>query len=282
MIVHEKTDLEGMLKSKFNSPSIDGSLEIICNKLLRETNNEYPPISLDKIVKYLGIKTKINNSLSNDAVLGIEENKFKIEYKEVRNWRRQRFTVAHEIMHVVLYQLFNELLDFENVDIGQLENICNLGASKVLLPKKHFKKDIQSTDYDYLYFKNLVEKYDVSLSAILWKLNDLNPKKSLYIWKKYARNNKDNNEYRVHLAFQKYTTDLSYPYLPVGCTQKHLSKRIFNSSKKIDSSGTINLILNEKYQCYYHLTELKSKYATLFSESEKNYPNYLLILEKIK
>lgn len=278
----EKISIEDILITKFNSPSIDGSLEIICNKLLHESNNKYPPVSLDKIVKYLGIKTRINNTLSSDAILKVEHNKFKIEYKEVKNWRRQRFTVAHEIMHVLLYQLFNQNIDFNRIDIEQLENICNIGASKILLPKEHIKEDIKSTEYDFLYFKNLIEKYDVSLSALLWKLNDLHPNKSFFIWKKYARNSKEDNEYRVHLAFQKYTKKSIYPYLPLGCTQKHLSKKIFADAKKTVSSGNLFLILNDKYKCHYYLIELKKKLATLFSDMENDSPNYLLILERIE
>lgn len=281
MVEHETIGLEDILKSKFNSPTIDGSLEIVCNKLLDESKNETPPISLDKIVKYLGVKTKINNNLSSDAILKVKGNKFRIEYKEVKNWRRQRFTVAHEIMHVLLYQLFNGHLDFNNIDIEQLENICNLGASKILLPKSHVLKDTQSIEHDYLYFNNLVKKYDVSLSALLWRLNDLNPNKSYFIWKKYARNHNDDNEYRVYLSFQKYTKHLIYPYLPVGCTQKHLSKRIFDISKSIEQSGTLFLTLNKKIKCNYHLIELINNYVTLFSDSQSDYPNYLLILEKI-
>jgi len=278
----ETVDIENLLKAKFNSPSLSGAIDIICAKLLSESKNENFPISLNNLTKFLNIKTISNNSLEKDALLFIKNSQYTIEFKNSQNWRRQRFTIAHEIFHVVLFDLFGDIIDFNKVDLKRIEYICNLGASEILVPKWSIKKDTENSQISMSIINTMIEKYKVSYSVIFRKLNSLSPETSIYIWKKYARKPEDKNEYRVFQAFQTYTKNLQYPYLPLGCTTKHLSTpEIFNKIDKSVNIGELEIDLNKgnKYQFYLEPIE-NGINQNLFRSDIDRAMDFLMILKR--
>ena len=279
----EKIDIENVIKNKFNSPSLSGAITIICSKLLNESKNKGFPISLNNLTKFLNIKTVLNNSIDNDALLFIKNNHYTIEFRDSLNWRRQRFTIAHEIFHVVLFDLFSNVIDFNRVDLKKIEYICNLGASEILVPKWSIEKEIENNQISMNLINNLVEKYKVSYSVIFRKLNYLFPEISIYIWKKYARKPEDLLEYRVFQAFQTYTKKLKYPYLPKGCTTKHLSiPGIFNN-KNPNNTGTLSIDLNKASKYLFYIEKIEKSInmnQNLFKSEIDHADDYLMILKK--
>jgi Zn-dependent peptidase ImmA (M78 family) len=282
-VILETVNIENLLKGRFTTPSLSGAINIISEKLLNESKNNELPTSLNNLTKFLNIKTVSNNSLENDALLFIKNGSYTIEFKKSKNWRRQRFTIAHEIFHVILFDLFSDTVDFNNVDLKKVEYICNLGASEILVPKLEIKKDILNKQINLDLIEKLVEKYMVSYSVIFRKINQLNPEISIYIWRKYARKLEEKNEYRVFQAFQEYTKDFKYPYLPKGCTTKHLSlPNIFNSSQ-IEHKGEIEIDLNKGNRYKFYIEKIENNLSNnqkLFNQEIKKSNDYLMILNK--
>lgn len=282
-MILETVNIENLLKGRFNTPSLSGAINIISEKLLNESKNNELPTSLNNLTKFLNIKTVSNNSLENDALLFIKNGSYTIEFKKSKNWRRQRFTIAHEIFHVILFDLFSDTVDFNNVDLKKVEYICNLGASEILVPKLEIKKDILNKQINLDLIEKLVEKYMVSYSVIFRKINQLNPEISIYIWRKYARKLEEKNEYRVFQAFQEYTKGFKYPYLPKGCTTKHLSiPNIFNSSQ-LENKGEIEIDLNKGNRYKFYIEKIENNLSNnqkLFNQEIKKSNDYLMILNK--
>jgi Zn-dependent peptidase ImmA (M78 family) len=282
-VILETVNIENLLKGRFTTPSLSGAINIISEKLLNESKNNELPTSLNNLTKFLNIKTVSNNSLENDALLFIKNGSYTIEFKKSKNWRRQRFTIAHEIFHVILFDLFSDTVDFNNVDLKKVEYICNLGASEILVPKLEIKKDILNKQINLDLIEKLVEKYMVSYSVIFRKINQLNPEISIYIWRKYARKLEEKNEYRVFQAFHEYTKDFKYPYLPKGCTTKHLSlPNIFNSSQ-IEHKGEIEIDLNKGNRYKFYIEKIENNLSNnqkLFNQEIKKSNDYLMILNK--
>lgn len=280
----ETVDIESVLKGKFNAPSLLGAIEIICSKLLAESNNQEFPISLNNLTKFLKIKTKSNNSLQKDALLFIKNDHFTIEFKNSHNWRRQRFTIAHEIFHVVLFDIFSNIIDFNQTDLKKVEYICNLGASEILVPKSALIEDLKNQKISMNLINQMVEKYKVSRPVILRKINQTYPNKSIYIWRKYARKEKDNIEYRVFRAFQTYTKSLKYPYIPLGCTTKHLSiPQIFEQKLENPNFGEIEIDLNKDIKYQFYIEEIKhynNDNQKIFKSDIVEVNDYLMTLTK--
>ncbi|MGV3698181.1 ImmA/IrrE family metallo-endopeptidase, partial [Flavobacterium sp.] len=254
----ETVNIENLLIGRFNTPNLEGAITIISKKLLTESNSYRFPVSLNNLTKFLNIKTISNNFLDNDALLFIKNENYIIEFNNSKNWRRQRFTIAHEIFHVVLFDLFSDTLDFNKVDLKKIEYICDLGASEILVPNSEFKKDIFDKKITLDLIEKLVEKYMVSYTVIFRKINQLFPEISIYIWKKYARKIEEKNEYRVFKAFQKYTKTYKYPYLPIGCSTRHLScPEIFDKNQIKNGEIEIDINKGNRYEFYIEKIEKK-------------------------
>ncbi len=91
--------------------------------------------------------------------------------KSLKSSCRIRFSLAHELGHIILHRyVTNE--DLKNkVFLEQIEKEANTFASCFLLPNDGFLNDVISISLDYLLY--LKEKWKVSLSAIIYKCKEL-------------------------------------------------------------------------------------------------------------
>lgn len=85
---------------------------------------------------------------------------------DIKDGARQRFTIAHELGHL--------LLDVKNKNLDE-EKLCNRFASALLMPKDSVLMEFGSSrKYISLFeLKAFKEEYKVSFSAIVYRLKDL-------------------------------------------------------------------------------------------------------------
>lgn len=161
-----------------------------------QINELFPLANLCDIIENLGIAIVIINNDNDlfDGFDGVSEvvNGFPfICMSSDINYYRQRFTLAHELGHLIL-QIDDSLDD---------EKICNEFASALLLPRKALlqecgSKRIAITDREY---KIIQDEYKVSIKAIIYGLNKYgivsdNYAKLAYInFNKYYKYEEDNN-----------------------------------------------------------------------------------------
>lgn len=161
-----------------------------------QINELFPLTNLCDIIENLGIAIVIINNDNDlfDGFDGVSEvvNGFPfICMSSDINYYRQRFTLAHELGHLIL-QIDDSLDD---------EKICNEFASALLLPRKALlqecgSKRIAITDREY---KIIQDEYKVSIKAIIYSLNKYgivsdNYAKLAYInFNKYYKYEEDNN-----------------------------------------------------------------------------------------
>jgi hypothetical protein len=87
-----------------------------------------------------------------------------------------RFTLAHELAHLILYSLANyEHRPFEDRD-KDLETACNDIAGALLLPKKRLMDEIGGHLFDTHHIRTVLKKFHVSGNAFVLRLrsHDLN------------------------------------------------------------------------------------------------------------
>ena len=133
-----------------------------------QINELFPLANLCDIIENLGIAIVIINNDNDlfDGFDGVSEvvNGFPfICMSSDINYYRQRFTLAHELGHLILQ--IDDSLDEEK--------ICNEFASALLLPRKALlqecgSKRIAITDREY---KIIQDEYKVSIKAIIYGLN---------------------------------------------------------------------------------------------------------------
>jgi len=150
-------------------------------RLLKKLNITSRPILLNPIVKSLSITTAphdIDDKLSGANAYDPETNENYILYNENHPVHRQRFTVAHEVGHVMFdhtnYQ--NEDVDFHSKKDNEIE--ANQFAAELLMPLASLKKDIIKHNTA----KKLAVIYWVSEEAMMWRLMETQLYKKLASW----------------------------------------------------------------------------------------------------
>lgn len=157
--------------AKNNDPRL--AIERAARKLVlkaRENGWEGPPFNPLYIAEMLDVRIEANSSVA-DARLVATESGPKIEFNPQQPRERVRFSIAHEIAHLLFpdwsEQIRNRGGD-KTPDDWQLEMLCNLAASEFVLPIGSLSaaSDVPSIE-DLMHRRR---EYDVSAEAFLIRL----------------------------------------------------------------------------------------------------------------
>ena len=148
---------------------------------------------------------------------------YEVSYGVQQHYYRQRFSLAHEVGHVVLSKLAGPL---SNKDLHnskglrhEEEIICDLFASAILIPKKEFEKAFHSSDIlNQRHIHSLAKRFRVSKGAILRRIALLQGY-ILILWD-YMRNPLKQKSHKAERIAQVYpfASQLSKHFVPLYCT----------------------------------------------------------------
>ena len=156
--------------------------------ILEYTNQNKPPIDLDKICNFFNIKVEKKEDLFYDGLSKYENNQYFIIYKSgITSPYRERFTIAHELGHIFLHfsedkktfidEHLNRKLKEKNLKAAarglnhlsdiEVEREANNFAADLLMPKEIIFK--------YLFFspKKISNIFKVSKEAVEIRLKTL-------------------------------------------------------------------------------------------------------------
>lgn len=161
------------------------SIRTEAKNLSAKLRNLIPPIDAYKAAYYCGIKKVNLASIKSDGYLVKERDGFSVFLKEKNSVARQRFTMAHEIGHIILglrdtkdrnYCFIDHEIDNEE------EKLCNIFASELLMPSEIVLNFINKDPLLQTSVKDLAKNCEVSLSASVWRLTELHPDDVGFIW----------------------------------------------------------------------------------------------------
>lgn len=136
----------------------------------REKGWEGPPFNPLRIAQMLDVQIEANSNVA-DARLVATESGPKIEFNPQQPRERVRFSIAHEIAHL-LFPDWSEQIRHrgadETVDDWQLEMLCNLAASEFVLPIGSLSATAEILPIEDLMRQR--REYDVSAEAFLIRL----------------------------------------------------------------------------------------------------------------
>jgi Zn-dependent peptidase ImmA (M78 family) len=166
-------------------------IESQATEILSELKIKSVPIQVEKIAKKLGLDVVQRDLGSNvSGVLYVQNGKGTIGYNPNESEVRKRFTIAHEIGHFVLHKINNDMFidkkEFklfrnEQSSTGEhrMEQEANAFAAALLMPKelliteiKKFKIDLSDDEDDSI--RNLAKKFEVSATAMTYRIDNLN------------------------------------------------------------------------------------------------------------
>lgn len=144
------------------------------------------------------------------------------------NWRRSRFSVAHEIVHALIIRMLDDpkliaTLDGTDGAYAELERICNVGAAELLMPSTMMRNSIKSAGFSPEGLLSLYDRFLVSREALLWRAASVMSQTSITKWRRYARNAGEKDCYRVMTCYPPYARGNGRPWLPEGATTRHLN-----------------------------------------------------------
>lgn len=160
------------METPINEPSIRNAKNL-AKKILKDIDLQFPPISLWKVVEYLKPKYNLEIYAMRDFGQGLsgirvtEEEISTIGYNQRHSWHRRRFTIAHEIGHVVMgHPNVSSFSNFESKDPCETE--ANQFAAELLMPLSIIKNDIKN---GIKVPQLLAERYNVSPEAMWWRVS---------------------------------------------------------------------------------------------------------------
>ena len=134
-----------------------------------------PPYDPFQLAELLDISVLPNDAVADARIVPITEG-LRIEFNPNRPHGRVRYSVAHEIAHT-LFPDCDEMVrnrtpsvDLRD-DTWQLELLCNIGASELLMPTGYTDLENERIDIDNLL--RLRGEFDVSTEAILLRMAKL-------------------------------------------------------------------------------------------------------------
>ena len=134
------------------------------------------PLDVERVAKEIFDVKVVYEQLSNDLSGFLEyhpgETRWYIYINEYENPRRQRFTLAHELAHLLIHNdivasgYHDDVVMFRDNEQSVVEQEANEFASKLLMPKSLFEKYINSGNNT---IQKLSEKFDLSVAAVKYR-----------------------------------------------------------------------------------------------------------------
>lgn len=140
-----------------------------------------PPFDPFELGKILGLRIQPRHDIADARTIPQPGGKLLIEFNPTRPRRRIRFSIAHEIAHTLFPDCADSIRNREKVpvekgDSWQLEMLCNLSASELLMPAFSFEDSTGESDISIEHVLDLAKKFEVSTESVLLKLKQLTDK----------------------------------------------------------------------------------------------------------
>ena len=142
-------------------------------RLLEHFSYFYPPVPVVKLAKRMGIYVHITDDDPGwaGAIISIDD-RADIWLRGSDSLQRRRFTLAHEIGHLMLHELGTEFRDITFTDRrgDRVEAQANGYAAKLLMPDFMLDRDLRRMGR--LDIDALADRYDVSEVAMKIRVNN--------------------------------------------------------------------------------------------------------------
>lgn len=174
-------------------PATHKTIEARSKKLLDDLRISKPPINLEAIATYLNVPI-FYETLAPDisGFLYTEADRSAIVVNKAQRPHRQRFTIAHELGHLLLSHKCDQVhvdkgytLNFRSDrsdDVSRSDEVqANAFAATLLMPTAMLKADLDRLPrpFDDTDIERLAEHYDVSIHAFIIRLNGLDKELTL-------------------------------------------------------------------------------------------------------
>jgi IrrE N-terminal-like domain len=224
--------LNDALAKRLDAPDARSGLRRACAYLLTSAGQERPPIRLKALLKHLSVDFSYESATagSEEASLVYRDGRVSLAISPDRfrkRPRRARFSIAHEIGHLLLLQaLGHEGLELSEIDEEAYlegERLCDFVASHLLMPRELLAAAVRERGIGRSAVRSLTDTFDVSREALFRSVAELIPDGAVGEWRNYQRHEREPRTWRVWNWYAPMDSGGTRPWLPNGCTLKHLT-----------------------------------------------------------
>lgn len=222
-VTHEHDSVLGGLCARHGAADVNEALIAACRSFSAAHRVDDPPVRLDRLLKATGARREIR-PLAGDGRLEVDPGgRFVVIVDERQHWSRQRFTIAHELAHIVLFSEFGDdpkaLRHLRSPELWPvIERACNAAAADLLMPSSDVVSAAARLGLGPEGLGGLQARYAVSWSALLVRLSEV-LSLSVAVFRHFARHRSEPERWRVH---RFYGAAQGF-WLPAGMTTRHFS-----------------------------------------------------------
>jgi hypothetical protein len=223
------------LTARYDVATPEEAVRHACRNFVAHHGADAMPLRLDTLLYAVGARKEVRR-LPVDGLLETDrDGAYVVVVDERQHWARQRFTLAHELAHVLLFQEFADdtaaLKRLRSQDEWRsVERLCNAAAAELLMPSEDLATAIRRWGLGPDGLSHLHARYAVSWAALLVRVSEV-LRAPATVFRHHARHNREEERWRVH---RHYGAALGI-WLPEGMTTRHLSSDIVAAAA---SAGT--------------------------------------------
>lgn len=134
-----------------------------------------PPFNPIELVKILGMDIKPDENVLDASITPIKKGHLQIVYNPFQKPTRVNFSIAHEIAHSLFSDCEEQVRNREEKPRAnwELEFLCNMAASEILLPYAQFSNEANNTPLDLESLLTLSNKYQASLESVFLRFTEV-------------------------------------------------------------------------------------------------------------
>jgi Zn-dependent peptidase ImmA (M78 family) len=147
-----------------------------------------PPVPVEELARAMGVNTIRRESMVEDGRLELRDRQSSIFVREGVALARQRFTIAHELGHLVLADPQEDLIArrFLSPGFDAEERFCDAFAAASLLPRHWILSQFRGAPERLTVARQVAASSDTSLSASVLRLRELLEwQRALLHWRRY-------------------------------------------------------------------------------------------------
>jgi hypothetical protein len=250
-VVRQRHELDDLLTARMGGGDAYEAMRRACDELLTQVSPIRPPVRLAPLARLMGAELSYGDHGGvgrEEAAIYFRDGKLFLwvsrkRFENVRTQKRARFSIAHELGHLLLFRMLGpEFLDHAENDsqsYALTERLCDFAASQILMPRSVLQSAVRERPFTEEGLKSLGELFVVSTSAMLRAVADLVPAGAILELRKFSRRRGELSLWRVWSATTSSSAKDLASWLPTGCTLKHL--RGMRSPDEIPSGRAVRI-----------------------------------------
>jgi hypothetical protein len=195
------------------SPSHSGFNAFRLLESLAAKNNLEPPVDVEAIAKSTGVDINYEPMLCDGSLEKINRDKYLLRVNENSSRLRKRFTIAHELAHLIVETIdrseISSVLEKSYqkklaLDWSNPEKLCDFISATILIPPNIAKR---FSDWQTFTIKKSLKtsrEWQVSLSTFLWSVFAVAPYEGGFIWYTVSDASSDLTDIQLNYSWSKF------------------------------------------------------------------------------